>query len=138
MPAETQPRETVFYDGTCGLCHALVRFTALRDREAIFLFAPLGGEHFHATLRHSLPQPPDSVMVLTEDGTKLFRSGAVLHVIRRLGGGWRWLAALLGVLPRPLLDAGYALIARLRRKLFAAPSDACPMVPLELRARFKM
>jgi predicted DCC family thiol-disulfide oxidoreductase YuxK len=138
MPAEPHPRETIFYDGTCGLCHAFVRFVVFRDRQGTFLFAPLGGEHFRETVREPQPQLPNSVMVCTEDGARLFRSDAALHVFRRLGRGWRRLAALLAVVPRPLLDGGYNWIARVRGKLFRAPADACPIVPPHLRERFKL
>jgi predicted DCC family thiol-disulfide oxidoreductase YuxK len=140
MSSAPQPelgqREIIFYDGNCGLCHALVRFTVLRDRAARFAFAPLGGETFRATPFASLADLPDSVVVQTAAGKRLIRSAAVLHVLRSLGGGWRAPAALLGVLPRPLLDWGYRVVARLRRKLFAPPVAQCPRVPNSLRSRF--
>lgn len=133
---EPAPREVIFYDGHCGLCHAFVRFTAQRDHAARFAFAPLGGETFRAAPLASPADLSDSVVVRTATGGWLVRSAAVLHVLRSLGGGWRALAALLGVLPRPLLDWGYRVVARLRRKLFAAPVAQCPRVPDSLRSRF--
>ena len=33
----------LFYDGSCGLCHASVRFILLRDRRGTLAFAPLAG-----------------------------------------------------------------------------------------------
>jgi predicted DCC family thiol-disulfide oxidoreductase YuxK len=130
------PHEIIFYDGGCGLCHATVRFTARRDREAWFAFAPLGGETFRATALPSPADLPDSVVLQTAAGALLLRSAAVLHVLHRLGGSWRVLGAVLGLLPRSLLDWGYRVAARLRRKLFAPPAAQCPRVPDSLRSRF--
>ncbi len=130
-------REIIFYDGHCGLCHALVRFTARRDHAGWFAFAPLAGETFRSVVSHPPAAPPDSVVVHTVAGTLLVRSQAVLHVMRRLGGVLRMAAAIVGLLPRPLLDWGYRVLARLRRRLFPPPQDQCPLVPAPLRSRFR-
>jgi predicted DCC family thiol-disulfide oxidoreductase YuxK len=126
----------VFYDGECGFCHESVRFLARRDRAGAFRYAPLGGPTFLALVpagrRAALP---DSLVVRTEDGRVLVRSDAALHCLRRLGGGWRALAALLGAVPRALRDAGYDAFARSRRRWFARPGDACPIPSGALRAR---
>jgi hypothetical protein len=44
-------------------------------------------------------------------------------------------AELADALPAKLLDAAYDAIARVRRRLFAAPKTACPIAPPDLRAR---
>ena len=129
----------MFYDGHCGLCHGAVKFLLARDRDGgRFRFAPLQGE----TLPRLVPPEaravlPDSVVVLTAEGALLTRSAGVIALLLELGGGWRVLAAALRVVPRPLRDAAYDLVARVRRSLFAAPADVCPMIPPELRARFE-
>jgi len=129
--------ETVFFDGGCGLCHGFVRFVVARDRDAAFAFAPLGGTTFAATFDAAeRARIPDSVVVRATDGRTLVRSAAVVHVLRRLGGGWRVAADALWLVPRPVRDAGYRAVAVARRRLFAAPADACPVVPPDLRARF--
>jgi predicted DCC family thiol-disulfide oxidoreductase YuxK len=79
---------------------------------------------------------PDSLVVRTAGGALLTRSTGALHALRRLGGGWRALAVFLGIVPRPIRDAAYDFIARVRFRLFAKPSAACPFVPPPLRARF--
>jgi predicted DCC family thiol-disulfide oxidoreductase YuxK len=79
---------------------------------------------------------PDSVVVLTNEGVLLVRSNAFLHVLRRLGGGWKILAAVLGVIPRPLRDAAYDFIARIRYRVFGKRDDWCPVISPDLRARF--
>ena len=129
--------ELLFYDGSCGFCHRSVRFVAPRDTAAHFRFAPLGGETFRALVppeaRGGLP---DSVVVRRGDGELLVRSDAVLHILGRLGGGWRALGALVRLVPRALRDAGYDWLARNRARWFARPDEACPILPAHLRARF--
>ena len=129
--------ETLFYDGDCGFCHWTVRFVLARDRGDAFRFAPIQGETFRAQMGEAqFAALPDSVFVLTEDGQWLERLEAVIHVLRRLGGGWALLAALFSLFPRALRDWGYDLFARHRRRLFARPDAACPVLPPALRARF--
>jgi predicted DCC family thiol-disulfide oxidoreductase YuxK len=126
----------VFDDGECGFCHWSVRVLAARDGEGCFRYAPQGGPTFLALVpegqRDSLP---DSLVIRTAGGRVLVESPALLHCMRRLGGGFAFLAKLLGWLPRALRDAAYAAFARRRRRLFAPPADACPIPNLELRAR---
>jgi len=128
----------VFFDGACGLCHRTVRFAIARDRDGSrFRYAALGG----GTFRRLVPEPrrvglPDSLVVLAADGTLLTRSAAVIHVLERLGGPWRQLARLLALVPQGIRDRGYDRIARVRYRLFGRPTNACPVTPPELRARF--
>jgi predicted DCC family thiol-disulfide oxidoreductase YuxK len=130
--------EILFYDGHCGLCHRAVKFVLKHDRSGkTFRFAPLQGATFQsripATERANLP---DSVVVLTDDGALLMRSNAFIHILRRLGGGWKILAGVIAVVPRPLGDVVYDFIARIRYRVFGTRDDLCPIVPLDLRSRF--
>ena len=129
----------VFYDGACGLCHRTVRFAIARDRDGSrFRFAALGSETFRRCVPESArAELPDSIVVLTPDGSLLTRSGAIIHILERIGGSWRLPAGLLGLVPRGIRDLGYDGIARVRYRLFSKPADACPVTPPELRARFE-
>jgi len=129
----------VFYDGGCGLCHRAVRFAIAHDADGSrFRFASLDSESFRrrvpAASRAGLP---DSIVALTPDGTLLVRSAAVMHVLERVGGGWKVMGRLLRLVPRAVRDAGYDAVARVRYWLFPRPTDACPVTPSELRARFE-
>jgi predicted DCC family thiol-disulfide oxidoreductase YuxK len=138
MSPDESNAEILFYDGYCALCHRAVEFVLKHDRSGkAFRFAPLQGATFQsrvpAGIRANLP---DSVVVLTDDGTLLVRSNAFLHILRRLGGGWKILAGALAVVPRPLRDVVYNFIARIRYRMFGKRDDLCPIVPPDLRARF--
>lgn len=131
------PAEIVFYDGHCGLCHGAVKFVLRHDREGAFQFAPLQG----ITFRGSVPVArqasiPDSIVILTANGDLLLRSDAFIYILGRLGGVWRTAAAIVTIVPRPLRDAVYNFIARVRYRIFGRRNDICPIVPQELRGRF--
>jgi predicted DCC family thiol-disulfide oxidoreductase YuxK len=130
--------EILFYDGHCGLCHRAVKFVLKHDRAGnAFRFAPLQGETFQSRVpperRAGLP---DSVVVLTADGNLLTRSDAFLHILQKLGGGWKAFAGILGVIPRPVRDAVYNTVARIRYRVFGTRDDLCPIVAADLRTRF--
>ncbi len=129
--------ERIFYDGDCGVCHWAVRFVAKRDPQGTaFRFAPLGGEVFKAQVPEAQRrQLPDSMVVRTADGEILAQSVAVVHILRRLGGPWRFLGRILSWLPRSLRDAAYGGVAAIRHRLAANPQGACPLPSPELRSR---
>jgi predicted DCC family thiol-disulfide oxidoreductase YuxK len=137
MRAPEAAVDHVFYDGDCGFCHKSVRFLAAHDRAGAFRYAPLDGPTFLALVPASERAGlPDSLVLHAADGRVLVQSEATLHCLRRLGGGFRTLAAVIGVVPRPLRDAAYAAFARNRQRWFAPPSEACPVPSGALRARF--
>jgi predicted DCC family thiol-disulfide oxidoreductase YuxK len=135
--AEGERDEVIFYDGSCGLCHGFVRFVLSEDRRGFFKFAPLQSD----TFKERIPEAqraalPDSVVVATAGGQVLSRSAAVRHVMNRLGGMWRLGATVANLVPEKLQDIVYDGVAKIRHKLFKKPTDACPLMPKELRARF--
>jgi predicted DCC family thiol-disulfide oxidoreductase YuxK len=130
--------ETVYYDGRCGFCHWVVRFVLAEDRASHFRFAPLQGASFASALPEGTRRDlPDSFVVIDDAGRVRLRSDAVIHVLRRLGGLWGVLAVALATLPRALRDVGYAGVGRIRHRLFRAPDEMCPIVPIALRHRFR-
>jgi predicted DCC family thiol-disulfide oxidoreductase YuxK len=134
---EPHSEELIFYDGTCGLCHRVVRFVLAEDRVGKFAFSPLQGETFKQTVNEKIRKElPDSFVVVDQSGRLLLRSDAVIHISTRLGGLWKVLGTLLAVAPRWVRDGGYALVGAIRDRLFANPDGYCPTVPPELRVRF--
>jgi predicted DCC family thiol-disulfide oxidoreductase YuxK len=138
VPPVTPNAEFLFYDGHCGLCHRAVKFVLKHDRSGnAFRFAPLQGPTFQSQIpagqRAGLP---DSIVVLTEEGSLLVRSDAFIHILKRSEGGWAILGGVLAVIPRPVRDWAYDFIARIRYRVFGTRDDVCPIVPAGLRARF--
>jgi predicted DCC family thiol-disulfide oxidoreductase YuxK len=128
----------VFYDGACGVCHAGVRFCLERDADGTrFRYAPIGGAAWRALF--PVGEGPTGTLVVREgeDAPRL-RSDATLAILRRIGGGWGVVAAVLRVVPRFLRDVLYRGFARVRRALAPAPPETCPVLDPALRARFDL
>jgi predicted DCC family thiol-disulfide oxidoreductase YuxK len=137
QPANLRP-EMIFYDGRCALCHGTVKFVLKRDQSGTaFRFAPLQGKTFSERVPETTRKMlPDSIVVLTDEGALLVRSDAFVHILARLGGGWKFVAGVLRVIPRPMRDVIYNFIARVRYGVFGTRSDVCPLAPPDLRSRF--
>lgn len=138
-PTAADPASTdwLFYDGNCGLCHRSIRLVLAEEPAATIRFAALESEAFRRELTESQrEQLPDSVVVKSGDRV-LVRSRAALFVLGRLGGWWRVLGATARVVPRPVADRLYDLLAVIRHRLFRKPHQACPLLPPDLRDRFE-
>jgi len=115
MPEKT----LVLYDGDCGLCGRLVAFLRRRIAPRRAEWHPLQGEAAAALLApHEGARPgPDSVRVITAAGTPRerlhLRAAALLALAPLLPWPWRALGALR-LLPGPLLNLLYRVVARLR------------------------
>lgn len=137
-PANPPAPDLVFYDGDCGLCHGTVLFLLARDSEGrLFRFAPLQGE----TFREHIPKArrealPDSIVVEIPDGRLVYRSSGTVRLLWKLGGFWAVLGSVLWLIPKPLRDLGYRIVAATRHRLFNRPIGLCPVVPENLRDRF--
>ena len=127
---------TVFYDGHCGLCHRTVQFLLRLDPDGKhFRYAPLQGK----TAVKMLPPAdsrPDSVAVLTEDGSLWVRGDAAITIGQKLGGFWRILSWSFSRLPRAMRDALYMFIAERRYKLFGTKDEMCPLLDEQQRSYF--
>ncbi len=127
-------RPILFFDGVCGLCNRAVDFLLVRDASHVFLFAPLQGETAAARLSAEDTKTIDSIVLL--DGRLSYRrSAAVVRVLWRLGGVWKLFGGLLWLIPRPLRDVGYKLVARTRYRLFGK-KETCRLPTADERSRF--
>ncbi len=128
-------RSIVLFDGVCNLCNGAVQFIITRDRQGRFSFASLQSATGQARLRQfGLSTNALDTFVLVEGQKAYTRSTAALRIARRLPGAWRLLYALM-VVPRPVRDWVYGLVARNRYRLFGR-RDSCMMPTPELKARF--
>ena len=131
----------LLYDGVCGLCNRSVQFILRRDRKAIFRFASLQSPFAQTILARHRANPAnlDTVYLVAnynQPGEALLaRSDAVADILKRLGGVWSLLGAVLRLIARPLRDWGYNLVARNRYRIFGH-YDTCPVPTQETRSRF--
>lgn len=122
----------VFFDGVCLLCNGFVDFVLSRDVERKFQFPPLQGTRASELLAPELRSDLQTV-VLWSQGQVLTRSDAVLTVLTQLGGVWS-LAKIFWVVPRPLRDLFYRLVASNRYSWFGR-RETCRLPTKEERER---
>lgn len=142
--AEEGGSPILLYDGVCGLCNRIVQFVLKKDRKGTIRFASLQSSFAGQVLaRHgSHAADLDTVYLLlnfdARDGSKevlLSRSDAVLSLMKHLGGIWRLLAQILGLLPRPVRDWSYRQVARNRYRIFGQ-YETCPLPSESTQSRF--
>lgn len=124
----------IYYDGLCGLCDRFVQFVLRRDRAARYRFAPLQGSTARERVPVTLDPRTSQTVILEEGGRFRVRSDAALAILSGLGGAWR-LTTLLRVIPRPVRDAVYDLVARNRNRWFGRRAE-CRVPPPDERDRF--
>jgi predicted DCC family thiol-disulfide oxidoreductase YuxK len=132
--SEGSLKPVVFFDGVCGLCNGFIQFIFDVDKGQAFQVAALQGKTAEATLDAESRAVLSTIVVRDAHGKFLKKSDAVFYVLGTIGGLWR-VVSWLRFLPRPLRDHGYALVARLRYRLFGK-LDTCRMPTPSERQRF--
>ena len=109
--------DVILYDGVCVFCSRWVRFVATRDTDRRFRFTAIQSG-YGTRLAQAFginPHDPDTNAVV-HGGQVFFKSDAALTVLGALPG-WGWVRALR-LVPKPLRDALYNLVARNRYRIF--------------------
>jgi predicted DCC family thiol-disulfide oxidoreductase YuxK len=123
----------ILFDGTCAFCEGSVRFIAARDHGYFKFGASQNPEGTALLAKYGTSREATRSLILIEDGEISLRSTAVLKIARRMTAPWRWAAVFL-LVPRPIRDAVYRVVAAIRHRL-AGRSQACEIPPPEIRAR---
>jgi predicted DCC family thiol-disulfide oxidoreductase YuxK len=131
----TAPAGTILFDGVCNLCNGFVQWVIRRDPHAKFRFGALQSAAAQDLLAGRDVRPMDLGTVLyVRNGKVLERSGAVLHILKDIGGPWGLMFAFI-IVPPFLRDAVYRWVARNRYKWFGQ-RESCMLPTPELKARF--
>ena len=131
-----QPNHTiVLFDGICHLCTTSVQFIIKRDPNGYFTFASLQSEVGRTLLeKHGLHPDALDTFVLIEGSRCFTRSDAALRVAQHLSGGWARLR-VLSLIPKPMRDWGYTVIARHRYQWFGR-RETCMVPSRDILDRF--
>jgi predicted DCC family thiol-disulfide oxidoreductase YuxK len=122
------------FDGDCAFCNRAVWFILAHEHRSDLFFVPrdstlgrsLRAEH-HLQLVESL--------LWIENGLAFIEFDAVAHTAAYVGGAYAHLASAARLLPRPLLNRGYRLIAKLRKRLARRPYH-CLLLTAAQQQRF--
>ena len=135
MDSTETSHPVVLFDGVCNLCNGSVQFILKRDPQGRFRFASLQSEPGRRLMtEHGLDPDALSSVVVVEEGRVWKESSAALRIARHLPGAWK-LLRVFTLIPRPLRDAAYRLIARNRYRWFGK-MEACWLPTPELKGRF--
>ena len=129
----------VVFDAKCLLCNGWVQFLLRHDRAGRIRFASIQGQE-GLRLLHEAGLQVDGLQTLLvvedkEDGGRTWQhTAATLRILHALG--WPWRLAWVGwLVPAPLRDALYRLVARNRYRIWGR-SDVCMVPAPEHAGRF--
>jgi predicted DCC family thiol-disulfide oxidoreductase YuxK len=135
----------VVFDGECGFCNRSIRWLLRRDRKDRLRFAASSDPAVrqllasHGVLPSASDSSPDTILVVRNAGTHveelLVRSNAILACLRVLPQPWPFLAAVAWLIPRPVRESAYGLIANHRYKI-GGRYESCPIPTPEERSHF--
>lgn len=124
----------ILFDGICNFCDSSVQFIIKRDKRALYKFASIQSDRGQEILRkHHVPAEMDSIILVRNDKC-YYKSSAALRICKNLKGVWKLFYCFL-IVPKPLRDYLYEIIARNRYKWFGK-KDSCTLPSPEIRKRF--
>ena len=132
-----QKNETyiLLFDGVCNLCISIVNFILKKDTKGKFKFAALQSESGQALLNKFGLSTKDFNSFIFISGDKYFiKSSAVLHVLKELRIVWI-LFYIFIVIPRPIRDFMYSIIAKTRYTIFGK-QNTCFIPSSDIKRKF--
>jgi len=124
VPSFPDERPVLIYDGKCVLCSGFVQFILRIDRHRRLRLLAAQTATGMALYRHfNLPADDYETNILLEEGRAWLKSEGSIRVFERLGFPWS-LMAVGRILPRPIRDGLYEVIARHRLRWFGT-RDTC-------------
>ncbi len=118
-------RDFLLLDGDCGLCHRLATFLDKRLAAGVDLgYRPIESEEAQVMIA-TLPQPmrdADSVYLFRR-GRSYMRSAAAIRCLLYMRWYYKMWFPVLWLIPLPLRNIGYRLIAKYRHTFFKRPTE---------------
>lgn len=125
----------ILFDGVCNLCNGVVKLVIKQDKKAYFKLAALQSPAGQMLLqKYRLPQKDFETFLLIKNGKVYQQSDAALQVAKHFSWYWQWLQ-ILWLVPRPLRNAVYRLVARNRYRWFGK-KEACMIPTPSIKKRF--
>jgi predicted DCC family thiol-disulfide oxidoreductase YuxK len=123
------------FDGVCNFCNGAVNFIIDHDRKDVFRFTALQSESGLALQKKFGFDPKIlSTFILIENDRYYTKTTAALRVARDFGGFWKLLYIFV-LVPPPLRNIAYNIIARYRYKWFGK-KDVCRIPSPKEKAKF--
>lgn len=118
---QKKQKRVVIFDGVCGFCNSSIDLLMQLDTQKIFLYTSLQGKYVK-----TLDLKPDiDSIIFYENGKLYYKSIAILHILRSLGGIWIF-TNVFYLIPRVIRDFIYDVIAKYRYHIFGK-MESCRM-----------
>ena len=125
----------VLFDGVCNLCNSTVNFIIDHDTHNRFKFSSLQSAYGQSIIQQfKLSGDYLNTVVLIEDGNVYLRSTAVLRILKHLGCLYQLLYVFI-IVPAPILDFFYNIVAKYRYKWFGK-RETCRVPDAETKNKF--
>ncbi len=128
-------KKIILFDGVCNLCIGSVKFIIKNDSNDVFRLAAIQSPEGQEIIKKfSIDiEKIDSIVLIKKNKIK-YRSSAVLCVLRNLNTVWRFLL-IFSVLPSPIRDLFYRIIAKSRYKIFGR-NNICMTPNEDIKSKF--
>jgi predicted DCC family thiol-disulfide oxidoreductase YuxK len=111
-------KQIILFDGVCNFCNFWVNFIIDRDAADSFRFAALQSDKGQELLKKFKLNTGDfDTFILIDDEKFYKKSTAALRISKKLNGAWKIFYSLI-IIPKPIRDFVYSLIANNRYKFF--------------------
>ena len=118
------------FDGVCVLCSGGARWLMRHDRKRVFRMSPAHSSVGAALYAH-YGMKMDDTYLLIAGGRAYSKSTGYLEMCRIFGGWWR-AVLVLALIPRPVRDWVYDIIARNRYRWFGKV-EYCELISPDLK-----
>lgn len=108
----------IYYDGFCNLCSRSINMVEKFSAHNTFLFSEINSSELPKGIGI------DYIIVKKADGTILTKSDAVRFILMNMSKPFKWLGALIGILPQYIQDAFYMFVARNRYRIFGKRNNS--------------
>tara|TARA_B100001115_G_scaffold168457_1_gene148307 strand:+ start:60 stop:443 length:384 start_codon:yes stop_codon:yes gene_type:complete len=118
-------RDYLLLDGDCGLCHRLANFIDKRlSKNKRIYYRPISSTEAQEMIA-SMPEHQrnaDSVYLI-KDGKSYIKSAAGIRCLLYMRWYYSMWFPIVWLIPLPIRDFGYVIIARYRHKFFKKPKQ---------------
>ena len=118
-------RDFLLLDGDCGLCHRLATFMDKRLAKGVDLgYRPILSEDGQEMIATFPKKQQDAYSVyLIRNGKSYIRSAAGIRCLLYMKWYYKMWFPIFWIIPLPLRDIGYRIIAKYRHKFFKRPTE---------------
>ena len=128
-------RSIIIFDGVCNFCNRTVNIILKHDKDNYFQFAPSqSNAAIEIMQQHRIDQKAIASVILVDKEIVYTKTDAVIQIATHLNG-WPKIFRFIKLIPKPIRNFGYDLIANNRYRLFGKKAS-CMIPDASIRHRF--